>query len=75
MNEVDTLLLKNARLEEVINEMASKSVFERTETEIMATVEDALAEASAKMKNTMIVVVIGSLTLVGMMGVMCLMRN
>ena len=75
LNEVDTLLLKNARLEEVINEMASKSVFERTETEIMATVEDALAEASAKMKNTMIVVVIGSLTLVGMMGVMCLMRN
>ena len=75
MNEVDTLLLKNARLEEVINEMASKSVFERTETEIMARVEDALAEASAKMKNTMIVVVIGSLTLVGMMGVMCLMRN
>lgn len=75
MNEVDTLLLKNARLEEVINEMASKSVFERTETEIMARVEDALAAANAKMKNTMIVVVIGSLTLVGMMGVMCLMRN
>ncbi|WZZ29051.1 uncharacterized protein At4g04775-like [Brassica napus] len=75
LNEVDTLLLKNARLEEVINEMASKSVFERTETEIMARVEDALAAANAKMKKTMIVVVIGSLTLVGMMGVMCLMRN
>ncbi|KAL0694845.1 hypothetical protein Bca4012_062025 [Brassica carinata] len=75
LNEVDTLSLKIARLEEVINEIASMSVFERSETQIMARVEDALAAENAKMKKTMIVVVIGSLTLVGMMGILCLTRN
>ncbi|XP_056860030.1 uncharacterized protein At4g04775-like [Raphanus sativus] len=75
LNEVETLSLKNARLEEVTNNISSKIVTESSETHIMARVEDALNAQNANMKHTMFVVVIGSLSLVCMMRILCLTRN
>ncbi|XP_018463959.1 uncharacterized protein At4g04775-like [Raphanus sativus] len=75
LNEVETLSLQNGRLEEVINSISSNIENEGSETNIMSRVEDALTAQNANMKHTMIAVVIGSLTLVGLMGVLCLTRN